>query len=225
MAPRPNANDDTDASGDGNGADAVDGAGSTGGADAVESGTDLDGVARGDRSPGATDGVAGGGASDAGFGRDVGERFVETLRHERDNVTRLASAHGEFAVACRETGTSPEPIDGATFETFDRAERARDAARRYRAVLRSLDPGLDRYELAVCTADETTGTVTRVRERTTQRRENGVPESRQTVTLTGDGGEEWLRVENGPVVHLAGPDALLDDELVTRQLDSTLDPR
>jgi hypothetical protein len=151
--------------------------------------------------------------------------LVETLRHERDNVDGLASEDGEFAVACRETGTSPEPVDGATFATFEQAERARDAARRYRAVLRSLDPGLDRYELAVCTADTVDGTLTQVRQRTDSRRPNGVPESRQTVTLTGEGGDEWLRVENGPVVHLAGPDALLDDELVSRQLDSGLGTR
>jgi hypothetical protein len=157
--------------------------------------------------------------------RETALRYVETLRHERENVVRLAGEDGEFAVACRETGTSPEPIDGATFETFERAERARDAARRYRAVLRSLDPGLERYELAVCATDATAETVTRVRERTAERRENGVPASRQTVTVTGDGVEEWVRIENGPVVHLAGPDALLDDELVTRQLDSALNPR
>ncbi|MFC4405349.1 DUF7552 domain-containing protein [Haloarchaeobius iranensis] len=148
-----------------------------------------------------------------------------TLRHERDNVDRLASEGGAFAVACRETGTSPEPVDGATFETFEQAERARDAARRYRAVLRRLDPGLERYELAVCSVDAPGGSLTRVRQRTARRRENGLPESRQTVTLTGEGCDEWLRVENGPVVHLAGPEALLDDELVTRQLESGLDPR
>ncbi|WP_257299649.1 hypothetical protein [Haloarchaeobius sp. FL176] len=151
--------------------------------------------------------------------------LVATLRHERENVARLACEDGPFAVACRETGTSPEPIDGSTFETFERAERARDAARRYRAVLRTLDPGLERYELAVCDADGAGGTLTRVRQRTGRRRENGLPESRQSVTLAGEGCDEWLRVENGPVVHLAGPDALLDDELVTRQLESGLDPR
>jgi hypothetical protein len=151
--------------------------------------------------------------------------LVATLRHERENVAQLAGDGGAFAVACRETGTSPEPIDGATFETFEQAERARDAARRYRAVLRTLDPGLERYELSVCSADATDGTLTQVRQRTDRRRENGLPESRQTVTLTGEGGDEWLRVENGPVVHLAGPDALLDDELVTRQLESGLGTR
>jgi hypothetical protein len=154
---------------------------------------------------------------------DVGP--VGTLRNERETVERLASEDGPFAVACRETGVCPEPADGVTFATFDDAERARDAARRYRAVLRTLDPGLTRYELAVCSADAAGGTLTRVRQRTDRRRENGVPGSRQTVTLSGEGGGEWLRVENGPVVHLVGPDALLDDELVTRQLESGLDPR
>ena len=158
-------------------------------------------------------------------GRECDQVPGEALRQERENVARLTVEDGVFAVACRETGTSPEPIDGATFATFEQAERARDAARRYRAVLRSLDPGLERYELAVCTADTTDGTLTQVRQRTDRRRENGVPESRQTVTLTGEGGDEWLRVENGPVVHLAGPDALLDDELVTRQLESGLGTR
>ncbi|WP_256298187.1 DUF7552 domain-containing protein [Haloarchaeobius salinus] len=158
-------------------------------------------------------------------GRECDAGLVATLRHERENVARLTHEDGAFAVACRETGTSPEPVDGATFDTFDAAERARDAARRYRAVLRTLDPGLERYQLAVCSADTVDGSLTRVRRRTDRRRENGVPESRQTVTLTGQGCDEWLRVENGPVVHLAGPDALLDDELVTRQLESGLGSR
>jgi hypothetical protein len=42
------------------------------------------------------------------------------------------------------------------------------------------------------------------------------------VTLASGGRDEWLRVDNAPVVHLSGPESLLDDELVTRQLQSKL---
>ena len=44
------------------------------------------------------------------------------------------------------------------------------------------------------------------------------------MTLAGDGRDEWLRIENAPVVHLRGPDALLDDEVIERQLRATLRP-
>lgn len=174
---------------------------------------------------GRADAIPGGCPDADGDATDLREPALgKTLRIEREQIDEL-TGDGAFAVACRETGACPEPVDGATFETFAAAERARDAARRYRAVLRSLDPSLPSYDLGVCVADGTGGDLTQVRRRTGRRRENGVPASRQTVTLTGAGGDEWIRVENGPVVHLAGPDALLDGELVTRQLESALDGR
>lgn len=46
-------------------------------------------------------------------------------------------------------------------------------------------------------------------------RRNGLPRAESNVTLAGDGYDEWLRIENAPVVHLSGPDSLLDDELVS----------
>ena len=88
--------------------------------------------------------------------------------------------------------------------------------------MRELDPGLTQHDLVVSTVEEGAVELAAVREATDRRRANGLPHSRQTVTLAGSGNDEWLRVENGPVVHFTGPDSLLDDEFVTRQLDSKL---
>jgi hypothetical protein len=38
--------------------------------------------------------------------------------------------------------------------------------------------------------------------------------------MAGAGSDEWLRVENAPVVDLVGPETLLDDEVVERQLET-----
>jgi hypothetical protein len=90
--------------------------------------------------------------------------------------------------------------------------------------LNDLEPSLPSHDLAVSEAWDDTLRFANVRETTTDRRENGLPRSSRTVTLAGDGRDEWLRIENAPVVHLRGPDALLDDEVIERQLRATLRP-
>jgi hypothetical protein len=150
------------------------------------------------------------------------EHVTETIRRAREQIEAVAVEDGRYAVACTETGVSPDPVTGCTFETFAAAELACLAARRYRSALGRLDPSLTEYALAVTSVDDDTVEVTSVRERTVGRRENGLPTARQTVTLAGGRDDEWLRVENGPVVHFSGPDALLDDEVVARQLDTSL---
>jgi len=60
-----------------------------------------------------------------------------------------------------------------------------------------------------------------IRESTGERRENGVPRTRKTVT--GDHREDWLRVENAPPVRLAGPESPPDDEPMTGRLRSRLE--
>lgn len=150
---------------------------------------------------------------------------VETIRAARDTVSSLRSTDGGFVVSCRESGIRPAPITDARFDTHGDAQRACDAARRYRDAMRTLDPSLPRYDLIVSPLDETSLEVASVREQTNQRRSNGLPASQRTVTLAGTGSDEWLRVENGPVVHFTGPDSLLDDEVIARQLRSKLDEK
>jgi hypothetical protein len=148
--------------------------------------------------------------------------LAETVRSARRRLSDLEQPDGGFTVVCRDTGFRPEPVRDAQFGSYEDAERARDAAGRYRDAMRTLDPSLSEYDLVVSRTAETSLEVASVRELTEKRRANGLPRSRQTVTLAGSGSDEWLRVENGPVVHLSGPDSLLDDEFVTRQLDSKL---
>ncbi|MFD1589466.1 hypothetical protein ACFR9U_21020 [Halorientalis brevis] len=155
-------------------------------------------------------------------GCDETTSLAETVGIARDRIEELRTSDGEFVVACRDSGVQPEPVTDARFESYDDAERACAVARRYREAMRELDPALTRHELVVSAVEEGAVEVACVREATDQRRANGLPHARQTVTLAGNGNDEWLRVENGTVVHFTGPDSLLDDEFVTRQLDSKL---
>jgi len=140
----------------------------------------------------------------------------------RDRIECLHAPDGDFVVVCRETGIRPEPATDGRFACYDDAEQACVAATCYRETMRDLDPGLTQHDLVVSTIETGSVELASIREATDQRRSNGLPHARQTVTLAGKGNDEWLRVENGPVVHFTGPDSLLDDEFVTRQLDSKL---
>jgi len=146
-----------------------------------------------------------------------------TVRAARETVADLASDDGAFVVAGRASGVRPAPVSAVAFDSYEAAERARDAAARYRAALRDVDPELPTYDLVVCERETGDLELATVRESTGERRENGVPRARETVTVTGDRRDEWLRVENAPLVHLTGPESPLDDELITRQLQSKLE--
>lgn len=146
------------------------------------------------------------------------QRSAHSLCRARERVESLADPDGAFAVACAETGVRPPPVWGARFASFADAERARDAAVAYRETLRELDPGCESYDLVVCEETDSSLGFASVRETTADRRPNGLPRTRRTVTLAGDGRDEWLRIENAPVVDLVGPETLLDDEVVERQL-------
>jgi|AntRauTorcE11898_2_1112593.scaffolds.fasta_scaffold45499_2 hypothetical protein len=146
----------------------------------------------------------------------------ETIRRTRERIEAVTVADGDFGVACKDTGCSPAPVTDTTFETFEAAELACLSARAYRRALRHLDPSLPEYDLVVCVAKEAAVEQVSVRKQTCGRRENGLPETSQSVTVSGGGTDEWLRVDNAPVVHLRGGDSLLDDEFVTRQLESKL---
>lgn len=134
----------------------------------------------------------------------------------------LAAEDGQFHVACAGTGVRPEPVAGATFATYDDAERAAAAAREYRAALRTLDPGLQQYDLVVADGHPDRLDVACTRERTLDTRANGLPRARRTATMAGPRDGEWLSVENAPVVHLTRDAAPVGDEAVERQLDSKL---
>jgi len=166
-------------------------------------------------------------------GTDAGDGSVETdaatesevgptLASARERIEALTTDSGSFAVACRETGIRPVPVTDATFDSYADAESARAAASRYRAALRDLDSELRTFELDVCEASGSDLSVSTVRESTSERRGNGLPRARQTATVAGGRSDEWLRVENGPVVHLRGPDSPLDDEVVARQIEAKL---
>lgn len=144
------------------------------------------------------------------------------LAAARERVESLAVEDGRYHVACRRTGVRPEPVTEARFADRTDAERARDAARRYREALAALDPACETYDLGVYEVEGADVSMTRVRETTAERRENGLPASRQSVLLAGSRADEWLRMENGPVVHVVGGGRLLDDEVVSRQLDVKL---
>lgn len=149
----------------------------------------------------------------------------QTIARAREQVEAVASDEGPFGVACKETGRRPAPVSNTRFQSYEAAELACLAARSYRDTLRELDPSLPAYDLTVCEIDETNVDVLQVREQTGDHRDNGLPKSTQSVTLSGGGTDEWLQVDNGPVVDLCGPDSLLDDEFVSRQLESTLENR
>jgi hypothetical protein len=153
----------------------------------------------------------------------VGDDVAATVERAREGVERLATPDGEFVVACRETGVRPAPVTGSRFASYTDAEEARNGARRYRTAMRSLDPELAQYDLAVCERGSDGVEFASVREGTSATRTNGLPQSRQTATLTGDRTDEWLKVENAPLVHLRGPESPLDDEIVERQIGVQLD--
>jgi len=146
----------------------------------------------------------------------------ETLRRTRERIETVAVADGNYGVACKDSGYSPAPVTDATFDTFEAAELACLSARAYRSALRRLDPSLPAYDLVVCAAEDGAVEQVSVRKQTRGRRANGLPETSQSVTISGGATDEWLRVDNAAVVHLRGSDSLLDDEFVTRQLQSQL---
>lgn len=146
----------------------------------------------------------------------------ETIQAARERVETLAVEDGQYFVACRRTGVRPEPVTDARFDCLADATRARDAVVRYRDALSTLDPDCSRFDLDVYEVDGADVSVAHRRETTAERRDNGLPASEQSVLVTGERVDEWLQVTNGPVVHVASDGALLDDEVVSRQLDEKL---
>ncbi|WP_227354593.1 DUF7552 domain-containing protein [Haladaptatus salinisoli] len=146
----------------------------------------------------------------------------ETLRRTRREIERLAVENGRFSVACADTGERPMPITGARFETDEDAHRAAELAREYRDALREHDRDVPRYRFVVNEEPPRPLQMASVRERTSGTRANGLPRTRRLVTLAGDGGGEWIEMENAPIVHLSRDGGPVGDDAVSRQLDSKL---
>ncbi|USZ68359.1 hypothetical protein NGM10_01135 [Halorussus salilacus] len=148
--------------------------------------------------------------------------MADALDRLRRRIDGLATPDGDFYVACAETDRRPAPLADRRFPTAAAACEAAAAAREYREALRESDPGLPEYRLAAYQARADAPTLVSTREPAAGRRENGLPRSSRSVTLSGDGEREWLRMDNAPLVHVSHDGEPLDDDAVARQLDAKL---
>ena len=138
----------------------------------------------------------------------------DRLEALHSRIDELTDPDGDFAVVCTLSDKRPVPVRGASFPSPDTAEAAVELVREYREVLREVDPHLEAIPivaseigadpLALDDASECLGRPSR------------------SVTVSGEGGDEWLRMDDAPVVHVRRDGELLDDDAVTRQLRSKL---
>jgi hypothetical protein len=140
----------------------------------------------------------------------------------RRQIADKATDDGDFYVACADTDTQPAPLIDRRFPSESVAEEAADLARAYRATLRESDPGLPERRFSVYEASEESLTVVSTRERAEGRRANGLPRTSRSVTLSGEGDHEWLRMDNAPLVFVRRDGEPLPDDAVERQLDAKL---
>lgn len=148
--------------------------------------------------------------------------MAATLPTLREKLDKLTAEDGDFAVACADTGDSPVPLTGARFESEDDAQKAAELAHAYREQLRETDPDLPERSLTVYETASDPLTLVSTREPADGRRENGLPRSSRSVTLSGDDEHEWLRMDNAPLVHVSHDGDPLDDAAIERQLDAKL---
>ncbi|UPV73688.1 hypothetical protein M0R89_14215 [Halorussus limi] len=163
--------------------------------------------------------------------------MTDSLEHLRERITDLTDPDGDFVVVCPLSGKCPVPVRGETFPSADAAEEAVDLVCEYRRVLREVDPHLENIPIVATerTADplaldahersERGGGAERSAEtarRSRTRRARARRTTGRSVSLSGDGDGEWLRMENAPLVHVRRDGELLDDETVSRQLRSEL---
>jgi hypothetical protein len=163
---------------------------------------------------------------------------LEALHRRIDDLT---DSDGEFAVVCPLSGKRPVPVRGKSFPSPDAAETALDFVRRYRTVLRDVDPHLENIPLGVVEeaadplrldfdgdeSDERARTRSRWRSdsrgtRTDSRSRKTGRQPSRSITLSGDGDSEWLRMDRAPVVTVREDGEPLDDAAVERQLNVEL---
>lgn len=148
--------------------------------------------------------------------------MADSLATIRREIADLSSDDGNFYVACAETDDCPAPVSGKQFPTEEAANEAADLARAYRTTLRESDPELPEHRLSVYERSGDELTMVSTREPAAGQRENGLPRTSRRVTLSGDGEQEWLRMDNAPLVHVRHGGEPLPDDAIERQLDSKL---
>ncbi len=146
----------------------------------------------------------------------------DSLDAIRREIADLATEEGDFYVACADTDERPAPLSGRRFPTEEAASSAADLARSYRELLRESDPNLPERRLSVYERADDPPTVVSTRKRAAGTRENGLPRTSRSVTLSGDCESEWLRMDNAPLVHVRSDGEPLPDDAVERQLESKL---
>ena len=148
--------------------------------------------------------------------------MADSLAAIRRQIADRAAEDGDFYVACAETDARPAPVSDRRFPTETAAEEAADLARAYRATLRESDPDLPEHRLSVYEASDDSLTLVSTRERAPGLRANGLPRTSRTVTLSGTDDDEWLRMDNAPLVYVRRDGEPLPDDAVERQLDAKL---
>ena len=146
----------------------------------------------------------------------------DSLDAIRRELADLADEDGDFYVACADTDERPAPLSGRRFPSEAAASEAAELARSYREVLRESDPELPEHRLSVYERADEAPSLVSTRERAGGLRENGLPRTSRSVTLSGDCESEWLRMDNAPLVHVRRDGEPLPDDAVERQLDSKL---
>jgi hypothetical protein len=159
--------------------------------------------------------------------------MTDSLETLRERITDSTDPDGDFAVVCPLSGKCPVPVRGESFPSADAAEAAVDLVIDYRTLLREVDPHLENVPIVAVRrtaeplaldarersdrADEMRCADETARRIRTRRTDTGL-----SVSLSGEGDDEWLRMENAPVVHVRRDGELLDDETVSQQLRSEL---
>lgn len=169
---------------------------------------------------------------------------LEDLHRKIDD---LNDPNGDFSVVCPLNGKRPVPVEGRSFPSAAAAEDAVDLVREYRSVLREVDPHLENLPIVVVEETAQPLRLELARERTSREDsrdgrapserahsrtsasadQNGRPptngrRSSRSITLSGDGEQDWLRIDNAPVVTVREDGEPLGDAAVERQLNSKL---
>ncbi|WP_128478163.1 DUF7552 domain-containing protein [Halorussus pelagicus] len=163
--------------------------------------------------------------------------MTDSLEHLRERITELTDPDGDFAVVCPLSGKCPVPVRSESFPSADAAEAAVGLVREYRTLLREVDPHLENIPI-VATERSAPPLALDACERSERadgtEREDGDERARETarrvrtrrtgrsISLSGEGDDEWLRMDDAPVVHVRRDGELLDDAAVSRQLRSKL---
>ncbi|WP_435178299.1 DUF7552 domain-containing protein [Halorussus sp. AFM4] len=132
-------------------------------------------------------------------------------------IDELTDPDGGFAVVCPLSGKRPVPVRGASFPSADAAEAAVELVLEYRDLLREVDPHLESIPVV---ASETGADPLALDDAS-----DSLGRPSGSVTVSGDGDGEWLRMDDAPVVHVRRNGELLDDDAVARQLRSKLTRR